>query len=282
MNNSIKIVLLVFLSVNYVRGAKILCVFNLPSVSHQVVFQPIWKELSLRGHEVTVITPNPLKDPALTNLTEIDLSHLYNRNKEAASGLSMGQTHWYMTKMIFDSTPYMAESLFTEKEVQLLINDTSLNFDVVLAEYAIAFTGVFAARFKCPLIAVSSLGVGIPTYDALANPVHPILNPDFTVTIGTETFFERVELAVFAIWQRYYYYYVTQPKLDVVVKKYFGEDMPYVGDIEGNVSLVFQCTNPVMHKARPNLPMIIEMGRMHIKPKKPLPQVSELRTFRFY
>lgn len=274
MTNVLKITVLIFLSVCNVRSAKILCVFNLPSVSHQVVFQPIWKELSIRGHEVTVITPNPLKDPELTNLNEIDLSYFYDRNKQASRSISMGQTHWHLTKMLFEFIPSMAETLFTQQPVQSLINDTSAEFDVVLAEYAIPFTGIFATRFKCPLIAVSSLGVGIPTYDALANPIHPILNPDFTMTIGSDTFLERVEAVVFAIWQRYYYYYVTQPKLDVVIKKYFGSNTPYIGDVEGNVSLIFQNTNPVIHRARPNLPSIIEIGRMHIKPKKPLPQVS--------
>lgn len=53
-----------------------------PSISHQVIFQPIWKELSLRGHKVTVITPNPLKDPTLTNLTEIDISYMYEHMSE--------------------------------------------------------------------------------------------------------------------------------------------------------------------------------------------------------
>lgn len=48
---------------NFAESARILCVFQMAAVSHHQVFQPIWRELSLRGHEVVVITPYPLKEP---------------------------------------------------------------------------------------------------------------------------------------------------------------------------------------------------------------------------
>lgn len=52
-----------FLMNNLSESARILCVFQMPAVSHHQVFQPIWKELSVRGHEVVVVTPLPLKEP---------------------------------------------------------------------------------------------------------------------------------------------------------------------------------------------------------------------------
>lgn len=60
------------------EGAKILGIIPTPSYSHQLAFQPIWRELSLRGHNVTVITANPLNDPKLINLTEINISTVYD------------------------------------------------------------------------------------------------------------------------------------------------------------------------------------------------------------
>ncbi|KAL3288283.1 hypothetical protein HHI36_002731 [Cryptolaemus montrouzieri] len=65
-----------------VNSARILGWFVCPSISHQSVFQPIWRELSLRGHEVTVITSDPLNDPTLKNLTEIDVKFSYKLWKE--------------------------------------------------------------------------------------------------------------------------------------------------------------------------------------------------------
>lgn len=59
------------------ESANILGVIPTPSYSHHVSFQPVWRELSVRGHNVTIITANPMNDHELTNLTEIDISNIY-------------------------------------------------------------------------------------------------------------------------------------------------------------------------------------------------------------
>lgn len=267
--------LLVLLSASYAYSAKILGVFNIPSVSHQVVYQPIWKELSLRGHEVTVITPNPLHDPTLTNLTEIDMSFMYEQMATLSPNFSRGQNHWQIMQFMFDLTPHFAEQIFGHGEVRALINDTTRKFDVVLAEYLQTFSSAFAARFECPLIAVSSVGLMSITNNIIGNPVHPILFPDFTSSSGRDLSFpERVDHVLYAIWEELYYTYTVLPETDKVVKKYFGNNMPYLGELEKNVSMAFVNTHSAIHMARPYLPSTIEMGKMHIKPKKPLPQVN--------
>jgi glucuronosyltransferase len=43
------------------KGARILGIFPTPSISHQLPFQAIMKALAARGHNVTVISPDPLK-----------------------------------------------------------------------------------------------------------------------------------------------------------------------------------------------------------------------------
>lgn len=275
--NSATYLILVFLFISRAQSAKILGVFNIPSVSHQVVYQPIWKELSLRGHEVTVVTPNPLKDPSLTNLTEIDVSFMYDHLKEVYELFSDTPSHWTMMKIMFQFAESFAEQLLGDKNVQNLINDTSREFDVVMVEYMQTFPSAFAARFKCPLIAVASLGILGTTNRAIGNPVHPILHADFTSYAGRElTFLERVETAVYTAWQYSYHHFVSLPRVDRLVKKYFGNDIPYIGDLEGNISLLLQNTNPIIHTARPYLPSVVELGRMHLKLKKPLPKVNIL------
>jgi len=62
----------------YCDGARILGIVPTPSYSHQVLYWPLWKELSLKGHQLTVLTTDPMNDPSLKNLTEIDLHFTYN------------------------------------------------------------------------------------------------------------------------------------------------------------------------------------------------------------
>lgn len=271
---------LLLLVVYSVRSAKILGVFNFASVSHQIVYQPIWRELSLRGHDVTVLTPNPLKDPTLTNLTEVDLSSLYNIFGSMSAEFSMTLDHWEVLKMWPDNLYRMTEEMYSHPEVLSLINDTSKEFDVLIAEYISPPVLAFAARFKCPFIGVSSLGIQNPVLSALGHPVHPILYPELLTTFGDElSFVERVDSVLFAIYYEYFSYYKMFPTCDKIARKYFGDGIPYLREIQQNISMLFVNTNPIIHKARPYGPDVVEMGRMHLKPKKPLPKVSVLHCF---
>lgn len=45
------------------QGARILSLLTFPGKSHYINVQPIMQELAERGHEVTVITANPEKNP---------------------------------------------------------------------------------------------------------------------------------------------------------------------------------------------------------------------------
>lgn len=260
----------------HIRCAKILGVFNAVSVSHQVVFQPIWKELSLRGHEVTVITPNPLKDPTLTNLTEIDLGFLYNNGSESVRrGLAQGMDHWQMAKLLSIYTVRGTERIFNHSSVLTLIRDNDVKFDVVLAEAMYPSMFAFAWKFKCPLIGIASLNVLNPLNEAVGNVGHPVLYPDVTTSFSENmNFFNKIEAVLFDLWQRYLYHYVIFPELNKVIRKYFGDSFPDVRDVTRNMSMLFLNTNPILHKPRPYGPNVIQMGRMHLKPKQPLPPVS--------
>ncbi|XP_052757024.1 UDP-glucosyltransferase 2-like [Galleria mellonella] len=69
------------------KAAKILAVYPTQSISHQVVFRPLVRELAPRGHEVVVITP-ALACPVgegLENLTEIDIRQYHDKDKNRVS-----------------------------------------------------------------------------------------------------------------------------------------------------------------------------------------------------
>lgn len=127
-----------------IQSANILGFFSIPSISHQIVFQPIWKELSLRGHNVTVITPNPLNDPALTNLTEIDVSFSYDFLKTVATNkFSEGMDHWVYEKWFHSMLMEMNDVQFRHPKVRELLEDDTKTFDVVLAQPIVPFPAGF-------------------------------------------------------------------------------------------------------------------------------------------
>ncbi|KAL3271591.1 hypothetical protein HHI36_022066 [Cryptolaemus montrouzieri] len=265
------------------ESANILFATSFASISHQSVFQPIWKELSLRGHNVTVIGSNPLHDKTLTNLTEVDMSYMYNQKKETSKKWLVGQKPGFLQVFMKDVFltyffSIMHDNYFQQPGVQNIINGDN-EFDVVIAEWLFPTLGAFAARFKCPLIGITSLGAPIPSLDTVGNPSHPIYSPDHNLPIGRElSYRDRVLSTLYAIYVRVHYQLVVLPREDKTVKKYFGTDMPYLGDIERNISLLLLNRNPVIHKIMPVYPAVIELGNVRpIKVYKPLN--SELKDF---
>lgn len=259
-----------------VKCAKILGIFHIPSVSHQVVFQPIWRELSLRGHEVTIMSPNTLKDPSLTNLTEVDLSSLYGGLGDLLTKIAKGMDHWEWTEEVEAYSKVNVQQVFGHSEVQAFIKDNSRHFDVVLTEAIYPAPAVFAYKFRCPWIGIASLDVVDPLHQLVGTPTHPVLYPELSTTFGEElSFFERLDAVLFYWYRRYLFFYDTVPSLNKEIKRYFGNDAPDLIELCKNMSMLFLNTNPIIHKPRPFGPNVVQMGgRMHLKPKKPLPLVT--------
>ncbi|RZC32085.1 UDPGT domain containing protein [Asbolus verrucosus] len=170
----------------------------------------------------------------------------------------------------------IAESELNSTQFKKLIADQSKEFDLILIECFHPVMYALAGRFKAPVIGVSSLGVLTAGYDVIGNPVHPVLFPDVILGMNTGqlTIWQKIKSVLFNIWSRYYHHNVLVPRSDKLARKYFGNDIPYVGDLERNMSMLFLNVNPLIYPPRANVPMIVEMGQMHIKPVKPLPIVA--------
>lgn len=111
----------------------------------------------------------------------------------------------------------------------------------------------------------------------MGNPRHPAFMPDVLLGFGERmNFLERIQNTAFNIWYRYLHHWVIVPGWDKIARKYFGNDLPYVGDMEKNISLVLINTNAVLDYVKPTVPGVIEIGQMHIRPKKPLPKVCPI------
>lgn len=64
---------------------------------------------------------------------------------------------------------------------------------------------------------------------------------------------------------------------DVLVKKHFGNDYPYLEETLSKTSMLFVNTDPVFNPIRPLLPNIIQIGGgTHLSPPKPLPMVNSI------
>lgn len=134
-------------------AAKILGVSWVPSRSHHEFFRPIWKELSLRGHEVTTITSIPITDENLTNLTEIDVSSIVEALKQIDVLRHYSRDNWiwdlvFFVKNVFDS---FIEEMLSNHDVSALIHSNA-QFDVIVVEAQHAAVYAFGERFQAPVV----------------------------------------------------------------------------------------------------------------------------------
>lgn len=148
--------LLVITTISQVFSARILGLFPCPSISHQVTFQPIWKELSLRGHSVTIISPNVIKEPGLTNLTELDMGFTYDllSKPENNFGKIMRKDNHPIYNIHYALyTVELAITMMLESpDVKNLLKDDSEQFDLILYEAVHPLAAIFSAKYRVPTI----------------------------------------------------------------------------------------------------------------------------------
>lgn len=150
---NIAAIIIVILLQNIVDSAKILIVTTVPSVSHQKPFLNLGRELSLRGHEITLITTNPLNDKSLTNLTEINISRLYDivKNYKFDKILSTEISPWITVISMRNLLNVLAIAIFETEDVSYLIN-SNRTYDLVIAETLDPIFTALGSKFNVPLI----------------------------------------------------------------------------------------------------------------------------------
>ncbi|KAL1512717.1 hypothetical protein ABEB36_002260 [Hypothenemus hampei] len=257
------------------NAARILCIFQMPAVSHQATFKPISRALSLRGHEVIAVTPHPINDPTLVNLTEIDTSRAtYEIILRHGFEFFMSKELPVQSKIpkIFAMYYEFAHVILGNEQFKKIYQEQ--HFDLIISQiYISPIMFALSAKLNTPIIGVSSMGGWSGTHVAAGNPNPPALYSEmFLHYNGDLTFYERLKSTLYFLWSRFYIYFIAMPKCDAIARKFLGPDLPYLADIERNVSAYFLNINPILYTPRPMVPTVVPLSFMHIQPKKDLPE----------
>nr|AVT42216.1 UDP-glucuronosyltransferase 321G1 [Lissorhoptrus oryzophilus] len=253
------------------HGAKILAVFMTPSYSHQIVYQPIWRELSLRGHQVTVYTPNPLNDKSLTNLTEYDLGFSYEVLKDHHFEDTKSPSE--NLKKVLECYKKVFENQMSHKYLQDLIkNVNNETYDLFLVEYIWQSYYAIKEIYNVPMIGLTSLPLTLLASDSLGMDKHPVLDPDIFVQFS---FAETLKQRVFSWAYNWIYRIIVKPRwlgqFNAEIKKYFGERIKDVRQLAQEVSLVIGNYNFALQNIKPITPKYVPVSSLHVRPRKALP-----------
>ncbi|KAF7265897.1 hypothetical protein GWI33_020643 [Rhynchophorus ferrugineus] len=248
---------------NQTDSAKILGIIPTAAFSHQIAYMKFWRELSSKGHQVTVLTTDPQKNTSLTNLTEIDLSIGYKFIKEKHNWpeVIMQQTNPYkflnhMLQMMYEAT----ELYLQLPEVQNLINNKSLHFDLVMVEAVFPEWLIFGEIFNAPTIMLMSLDGTVQIHRMFQNPTHPVVYPEiFVPFVGHLSFTERLISTVLS-WSFDYVKSQYMDRRQQIINTYFRNISNSIDTFTNKSSLLFLCVNPVLLLPRPYTPRTIVIG----------------------
>lgn len=227
------------------------------------------------GHKVTVVTPNPLKDPSLTNLTEIDVSESYDIFKTLdVTHWSRQYSHpWQNTINFFNFFEGATKIQMENVEVQELLKKDRKSFDLIIIESQYPALFSLQGIFDAPLIGISSLGINNFYLGLQGNYMHPVLYPDILSELSPELgFLERCDSTMIAVGVNLLYKFYLIPQADIFSKKYFGNDIPYVEDLMKRTSLSFLNINSLLSLRTPYVPNVIEVALTHMNHAEALPK----------
>ena len=264
------------------ESSRILIVVPHGTKSQQNMFVPLVKELAQRGHQLTVITnyvSNDLKNR--DNVRDIVLEQLAFSMWNVFDSIT--STESYITKSIhylqvtasgmMKTAPRTARETFSDPRIKELIDNDQ--FDLVMISEANPFVGYpLAWHFKAPIIMLSPNVLFPGRATSLGDGEHHSYAPFFFTRFSDRmTFIQRMTNMLAATAFDWVHTRMHEPAIRSLVQSQGIPDCPPLYDMEDDIALVFTNTHPSFTYPRALPPQVIELGGIHCRPAKPLPQV---------
>lgn len=273
VNILIRVILTLTVIVKCANSAKILAIFPVPFKEHQVLYRPLIEQLAAKGHDITLLTTDPIdlrvsgNGTLVKRIEQIDLSFVYDL--PVLEDLNtVGLDAKDMLKNVFNVMRKISEAELQHPSVQELIHG-SAKFDVVMVEWSgVSLMNAFAHHYNAPLVGIANGGAYINAHEALGNPNHPIGYPSIFMPFTEDlSLLQRISSVFFTIWYRIYYYTEEIHKQNVIATENFGTEIPDLFEIERKADLLLINSYQALGNVRPVGPTTIYLGGIHRKLK---------------
>lgn len=255
----------------YIDCTKILAIFPVPFKEHQLVYRPLIERLANRGHDITLLTTDPIdlrvagNGTLIERIQQIDVSFVYNLPiLEDLNTIRLDAKD--MLRNVFNVMRKISEAELQHPSVQELIKGRN-RFDLVMVEWSgVTLMNAFAHHFKAPLVGIVNGGAFINAHEAFGNPNHPVGYPNIFMPFSEDlSLLQRISSVFFNIWYRLYYYTDEIPKQNAIASANFGPNLPNLIEIEQSADLLLINTYQALGNVRPVGPTTIHLGGIHRK-----------------
>lgn len=194
----VSIILLLLHNIDIISSANVLAIVPLPSKSHWIFSRPLLMELVKSGHNITIISPYPVKNPP-KNYHDVGMPELDEMFIKMVEGF-LNKTEDSFARKMYESVALSMDLLNNvlhhPNVVRLMESDSK--FDVIYIDTIMndVFLG-FAHYYNAPVIAVSPFGPIKQLYETTGSPQPLSYVPNsFSELTHKMNFLQRFENAV--------------------------------------------------------------------------------------
>ncbi|XP_037038245.1 UDP-glycosyltransferase UGT5-like [Bradysia coprophila] len=256
-------------------GLKVLTIAPFSSKSHFAIANAISKTLHKAGHNITMLSPFPLKKP-LQNHTDISVAKTMAALEEEDD----------MNIFDFRSVPMVAMLPFMYYMMHTLVDSVMVDDEVTKfmeskEKYDVCIVEVFnmdaimgiADHVDCVIISFATFGAVKWVDDMTSNqsPNSYVTNPFLRYT-DRMAFSERLVNTVSNIFESIAFEFFHKPLQRSLYKKHFPNAKRSFDEIYKSSAIYFMNTHVSSAFARPYLPHMIDIGGIHVEPAQPLPE----------
>nr|WHM27958.1 UDP-glycosyltransferase family 466 member C1 [Frankliniella occidentalis] len=275
----IQVVALLLLLVQASNALRVLGLFPYNGRSHMVVLEAMMEALVERGHEVVVLSTFPHKEKK-QNYTDLDISE--GSTKSLVNKLSYEQMTFhrlYTATLLKDfAGAEMCRRLFATQHFRDVMSGKYGKFDVVFTElFGTDCCTAVAYKLQVPFISM----LVAPDYAWMHDRVGSVDNPSYIVAnfepyAGAMDLWHRIQNTFMSIAHKLLFKIECEYPSDIVVKEFFGPDIPPLSEIIKRTSLVMVNTHVSVNPARPVNPNVLHIGGLHLKNRNPARTNSNL------
>ncbi|XP_075220175.1 UDP-glycosyltransferase UGT5-like isoform X2 [Lycorma delicatula] len=239
--------------------------------------------LAKKGHNLTVITPNPSKVP-VKNHRDVDISFLYEKYAEAQKDKDFTMQEKLSTFKFFSNLPaifhFLSTNILNSSPVKQLIKEikeNNIKYDLIIYEvvpHSALLGGFSEITGNPPVVGVLTMNENSNTDIIFGNPLFPSYVP-CVLQHSTDkmSFFERFNSLLYMIYYEYILKVYNADFQERLMKEHFGNFQRTADEKNYNISLLIVSSDLAFSYPKPNNPNVVQVGPLHIKKQlEPLPQ----------